>query len=267
MSKLKTRYEFIIGYVAIIISLSAFKEELGSFNLDLGYIEFSASNYLFSLILGSLLGLHIYIVPFLFSSTKYANLRIFSLLENISYTFFIFLALSPFLVGFSILINNSLKVFISLPNIVVSIITGIIGVITGVMAQFLSQKYIRQKNIDRYESLENQEIVEIEKSQKLFNDGYYSQSIVEAFKVLEIHLKRILSKKNVYFKSHRFNDLIAISTKLQIINDSDISRINEIRKMRNSAAHLDIDFTKQQAGDTLEFIKVLIINANEKYAS
>jgi len=34
--------------------------------------------------------------------------------------------------------------------------------------------------------------------------------------------------------------------------------------MRNSAAHLDVDFTKSQAQEAIEFIKVLIKRANEQ---
>ncbi|MDP3444520.1 MAG: hypothetical protein Q8T08_16805, partial [Ignavibacteria bacterium] len=94
MKLLKDRYEFIIGFVAVIISLSAFKEELSLIRIDLGLFQFSLANYFFYLILGFVITLHIYIIPYILSFTNYSSSKLFSHIELFSYILFTLLAIS-----------------------------------------------------------------------------------------------------------------------------------------------------------------------------
>jgi hypothetical protein len=268
MDKLKERWEFIIGYVALIVSLSAFKDELTNINLNLGFYSISAAQYLFILILSFLFSLHLYLIPFLLSATKYANLKALSFIESLSYFIFVFLTSSPFFVLIAVGINLLLNMLKTIPvdskDIVNTAVNVIIAVIFGVISNLISSKYLKQKYSNQKQELELLEISEFENVQKLFNDGYYSQSILEAFKVLELHLKRLISQKDLPFRSNKIQDLISVAYKLELITQNEIEKFNQIRKMRNSAAHLDVDFTKAQAEEAIIFIKGLIKRANEQ---
>lgn len=269
MEKLKDRWEFIIGYVALIVSLSAFKNELSMINLNVGFLTFNAAQYLFILILSFLVCLHLYLIPFLLSSTRYANLKMFSYLESFSYFVFVLLTASPFFVLIAVVVNLLINMLRSIPadskDIVNSAVSIIIGLIFGLTSNFIATKYRKQKYSSQKQELENLEISELENAQKLFNDGYYSQSILEAFKVLELHLKRLIIQRDIPFRSNKIQDLITVARKLELVTSNEIDKFNQIRKMRNSAAHLDVNFTKAQAEEAISFLKELINRTNIQY--
>lgn len=266
MDKLKERWEFIVGYVALIVSLSAFKDELTFINLDIGFSVFNSAQFLFALILGFLFSLHIYLIPFLFSSTKYADKKIFSYLESFSYFIFVLLSVSPFFIFLAVGINNVINLLKTIPvetkNVLNSSITFIIGILSGILSSIIAYKYRKQKYSTQKQELEFEEIKEFENAQKLFTDGYYSQSILEAFKVLELHLRRLIIQKDIPFRSNKFIDILEMAMKLELISYDERKIVDQIRQMRNSAAHLDVAFTKAQAEETISFIKKLIMKTS-----
>ena len=132
------------------------------------------------------------------------------------------------------------------------------GIISSVIAKVLVDKYLKQKKDRQQEELESQEIRELEIASRLLHDGYYSQAILEAFKVLELHLFKQLKKRDIRVQKNRFADILQFSQSNRILNNDDLNIINEIRDMRNSAAHLDIQHTEEQAEKALLFIKNLI---------
>lgn len=95
MKEIKDRWQFIVGFVAIIISLSAFKDELNKIVVDFRFISFSLSQYLFILIVSFISLIHLYVIPYIFSTTKYSNLKIFRHIESLSYILFIVIVISP----------------------------------------------------------------------------------------------------------------------------------------------------------------------------
>jgi HEPN domain-containing protein len=145
------------------------------------------------------------------------------------------------------------------------IIQLIVGAAVGAISGLISDKFLKQKYSNENQKLEDLGIKDFEITQKLFADGYYSQSILEAFKCLEIHLKRLVLEKGIYLRTSLIQDVIQIAKKNDLLSEKDIAIINNIRNMRNSAAHLDIDYTKQQADEAIIFIKELIKrNTNAK---
>jgi len=264
MDKLKERWEFIVGYFALVVSLSAFKEELAKIYLNLGFSSINAADFLFALILGFLLALHIYLIPFLLSTTRFASIKILAFLEKLAYFCFVLLSVSPIIVLSAVGLNSIINTIKSIPvetkDILNSSVTAIIGVIFSVISNIIALRYRKQKYSTEKQELETQEIKEFENAQKLFNDSYYSQAILEAFKVLELHLKRLIIQKDVPFRSNKLQDIIEMALKLKLISPIEVDKINQIRKMRNSAAHLDVNFTRDQANEAITLIKTLILN-------
>lgn len=262
MDKLKERWEFIVGYVALIVSISAFKDELSQINLNMGFASATAAQFLFVLILGFIATMHLFLIPFLLSSTRYANIKLVTWLESFSYFVFALLTVSPIFVLLSIVFNSLLNTLRSIPIGTKDIITGstsaIIAIIFNIISYYVAGRYRKQKYSSEKQELESREIKEFENVQKLYGDGYYSQSILEAFKVMELHLRRLIMQKDIPFRSNKFQDVLEVSLKLQLISKPDLGSINRIRQMRNSAAHLDVEFTKAQAGEAIDFIKELI---------
>src|SRR5690606_19707347 len=144
MKEIKDRWQFIIGFAAIIISLSAFKEELSKIVVDFQYISFSLSQYLFILIVSFVSVIHLYVIPYIFSSTKYANLRIFKHIESLSYILFLVIVISPSLLLAIYLAQLAILQFTGLNETVKSVLMSIISAIIGAMSTYFS-KYLVEK--------------------------------------------------------------------------------------------------------------------------
>lgn len=270
MEDLKDRYGFILGFVGLAISLSAFKDELSRIIINLGFIKFPLSWYFFAIIIGFVICLYLYTIERVVRNTRFGNYGIFDYIIKIAFTIFILLLSSPIFLILSILCYQIIHTVGRLNKNTVSSITSIFSVIIGVMIGYFSswaaRKTIIQKKDKQQEELEYQEIRELEKATRLLNDGYYSQTILETFKVLEIHLFKLLKKMDVRIQRHRFPDILTMAQKKELISSDDVNIINDIRLMRNSAAHLNAEHTKEQADKAVNFVKKLIqrqLNPNE----
>lgn len=262
MDKIKNKYEIILGFVTLVISLSAFKEELAKVVLELGYSTITLADYFLWIVYGLSICLYFYILEKIVSDTRIGNWKVFDLILRLAYFLFVFVLLTPILIVLNILFFKLYVILtfqITEPNHtiqnVLHLLTGVIGTI---LAELISSRLIQEKKRKAKEEIEEQEIKELDSATKLFNDGYYSHSVLESFKVLETHLFKMLTDKNVRVQRYNQKDLIQFSLKEGIISEADMPSINDIRAMRNIAAHSDSEHTKQQANFALKFVRGLL---------
>lgn len=265
MEENKNRYELILGFVTLILSFSAFKDELKAVELNLGFYKFTLADYLLKIVYGFGICIYLYIIERIARQSKRLNTwKVIDYIEKLAFVFFVFIILTPFLLGIVYLIYFGFDRYTHLDEeqkaSLISIFTTVLGLISGIISTLTTFKYFRTKNKTRQEEIEKEEIVELENAVKLYDSNFYSQSILEAFKVLEIHLIKLFGQRQINIPRHQFNfnDLFNYAIKLELLDRDDIATVHEIRKMRNSAAHLDIDHTKEQATKAIEFIKYLI---------
>ncbi|MFT3911493.1 MAG: hypothetical protein QM737_18865 [Ferruginibacter sp.] len=265
MEQNKNRYELILGFVTLIISFSAFKDELKAINVNLGFYSFTLADYLLKVVYGFSLCLYLYILEKIARQSKRINSwKIVNFIEQFAFIIFVFIILSPIILllvyffykGF----NNYSKLSSQAKEVLASLFTTLLGFIGGLVSTFVAWKYSKAKDKSRQEEIEKEEIVELESALKLYSSEFYSQSILEAFKVLETHFIKLFAKRGIKVQRNQFNfsELFKEAIKLELLDDDDIATIKEIRQMRNSAAHLDITHTKEQATKTIEFIKYLL---------
>lgn len=261
MEKFKDKYEILIGFITIVISFSVFKEDFQDIVVNLGFIDFNLSQYFFVIVIGFLLSIYLYTVEGVLSKTKLGNWNGFNYVILIAYTIFVIILFSPFIIGLSYLGNiliSSIGKMKKSYQIVSNLITLMISLISLILSVFYSNKVLKSKKEKAIEDLEEEEIRDLDTARKLYTDGYYSQSILEAFKVLEVHLYKMISKKNIRVRRFKFNDLFNGAIKSGIIKEDEVPFIQEIRIMRNTAAHNDIEFNKDQAKKAIDFINRLI---------
>jgi hypothetical protein len=262
MDKIKNKYEIILGFVTLVISLSAFKEELAKVVLELGYTTITLADYFLGIVYGLSICLYIYIVEKIVTDTRIGNWRVFDWFLRIAYFLFVFVLLSPILILINILF---IKLYVILTNqlaqsnlAIQTVLPAVTAVIGAILSQIITTLLIREKKRKAKEKIEEQEIKELDNATKLFNDGYYSHSVLESYKVLETHLFKKLTEKNVRVQRYNQKDLIQFSLEHGIISQAAMPSINDIRGMRNVAAHSDTDQTKQQAGFALDFVRELL---------
>lgn len=262
MENSRTRYEFILGFVAVIISLSAFKDELENIILTIGILKFSLAQYLFILILGFLFCLYLYAIEKIFGNTRVGNSKIFNHIVNSAYILFTLLILSPLFLTLIWIIYKIVLTFLNLDEnakeILVITLGVVIGIYSGIVSSIIASRYLKQLKDKLQQELENEEIKELEMAINLLKNGYYSQCILESFKVLELHFYKLLQRKNIRVQRHNFLDIIGFSLQIGIISDKEFAFINNLRRMRNSAAHLDIRHTEEEARNIIKLIKHLI---------
>ena len=71
--------------------------------------------------------------------------------------------------------------------------------------------------------IELQEIMQLNKTIKLYEQGFYSLSILEAFKVLESQLLKLIVEKGIYIAPGRIisMELIKYAAKLELLSKDD----------------------------------------------
>ena len=262
IEKLKDKYEILIGFIAIIISLSVFKDELKLIVIDLGFINFDLSQYLFIILICILFSIYLYTIERVLSKTKLGNWKGFNAVIIIAYTIFILILFSPFIIAVFYFIYLFISSILKFKAITITVLSSIISLVFSIVTAFLSGKYIRLQLIARkskaIERNELEEINNLNTANKLFSHGYYSQSIIVAFNVLELHFYKMISKNDLSVRRYDFQDLFKRAIKLGAVENQDISLVKEIREMRNKAAHNVEKLSKEDAKKSINFITQLI---------
>jgi len=268
MKEIKDRWQFILGFAAIIISLSAFKNELNKIVVDFHFVSFTLSQYLFILIVSFISVIHLYVIPYIFSTTKYSNLRIFKHIESLSYVLFIVIILSPSLL-LTIYLLQLIILQITVLNettksAIMSILSVIIGAISTYFSKYVVDKYQSSKKSKEESEMIEREVKSFELSDKLLKDGYYNQSLFETFKMLENGIYKALRQRDLIFRKAPFLEMIRIADKYNIFTKAQIEQINRIRIKRNEAAHnITSTITKVEAEEAQNFAKEIFANTEK----
>ena len=261
MEKIKNKFEIILGFVTLIISLSAFKDELSQISIDLGFKTISLAEYFLYSVIGFSISLYLYVFEIVVRDTKIGKWKFFDYILKIAYSLFALIILSPILILIYIILyqlNILMEEYETFTKILLFVLRVIILILTLIYSFQLAKRYRIERKAKLQEQAEESEIKGLGIAIKLFKDEYYSHSILESYKVLETHLYKIITAKDIRVSKLRYRDLISISLKEKIINNEDLKIIENLRKMRNISAHTDQENTKKQAESSLEFVKQLM---------
>ncbi len=258
----RDRYEFVISFIAVIVSFGAFKEELQAFFIDIGFFNFNLSQYFLFVVIGFSASFYLYSIERVFSKTVVGNWKIFNYIIISAYSIFVLLLFSPVIIILSYLATLLVTSFNKIPSTLLeNIITTLLIIIScgaGGASIIIAIKYFRNKRERTIEELEEQELEELDLASRLYHDGYFSQAILETFKTLELHLYKVLNQHNLRAQKQHFNRILRYAQEHNILQESDVQKISEIKKMRNGAIHVEKSFTKEQAENVLHFTKDFI---------
>lgn len=270
MSNIKDKFEFIIGYSAIIISLSAFKTELSAIKIDLSFWNFSLSEYFIVLIVGFVMVLYLYSISYFFSTMGIFRLHIniFKHLENFSYYLFGFIIATPIILVLIMLFKFVITRIQSLPSNVIDYSMPIVSALVSMLFGYFSSKVVNKfkiaQAVEEKNKIEEEDLKIFEITQKMIQDGYYGQSIIESFKLLENNLYKILKLNKLAIRKSSFQDMLYVSRQYNLIDDEKLKRINEIKILRNEIVHLNkTEIFQKEAQLVLDYIKELILNIPE----
>jgi len=263
MKDLKDRWQLITGFVAVIISLSSYKDELKEISLDYYFINFNLSEYLFYVIIGFIVVIHLYIIPYILNSTKYSKIKLLKGIENLTYVIFLIIVLSPTFLFFIYIIKLFIVELIKLEEQQITKVMRGISFLSGILTYFLIRNLIKNykelKKIKEENQSIQKEIQNFEISKKLLNEGYYNQSIFESAKIIEEELNNNLKNQDLIYGKVPISKLILVAEKKKLYDNEILNQINELRIKRNEIAHkIDIVSTKEEAEKFINLAKKII---------
>lgn len=236
MEKLKGKYEIILGFVTLVFSFSAFKDEISKIILDFGFVQVSVANIFLGCIIGFSTSLYLYVLELAVRDTKIGGLKIWNFLIKVGFIIFCIILLSPFIVGVCIAINFIVKHIESeLFRISTSFIIGVLGIIIPTYSLILQIITTRKERMELQESI--REIDHLERAKNLINDSYYHHAILEMYNVLISAIKRKLDNKGHRASELRYNHFMSLILKEGLLSIDDVQFLTALRHQRNKVAH------------------------------
>ncbi|HJX05081.1 MAG TPA: hypothetical protein VJ461_00050 [Candidatus Nanoarchaeia archaeon] len=126
------------------------------------------------------------------------------------------------------------------------ILTGILGGGMIFFAYSIARAISIQQKQRRILKIQEDEEKILKQAEELYKQESYAPAMIEISKVIDIRIRKaILEKVNIDLGNTPSNILMDFALKTKVLNRKMYELVNEIRKMRNKAAHLDISFTKK----------------------
>lgn len=261
IDKIKDKYDIILGFVTLVISFSAFKDELSKVIVDLGYYTINLSQYLLFIVCGFGLCLYLYIVENIARDSRIGQWKLFDYLLQIAYYLFAFILVTPLIITINVIIafiytkifqneNSKLAFFHDLNYI--------LAVLSTIVSFYSAFKFRRKERLKKIDEILEIETKEIDNANKLYKDGYYSHVILECFKIIETYLYKKLSQIDIRAPRNNTKLLLELSLKKEIIDNREIDMIYKIRNLRNIVAHTTEEQSMEDAKESLDFVKGLI---------
>jgi HEPN domain-containing protein len=137
------------------------------------------------------------------------------------------------------------------------------GGLTVVIALRITKAIMEKDKINRENKYAKAGYSFRQRSQMLFSDGYYDLSVIEAFKALELILKKTLLYGNVFAERKTLISLIEQSRKLGLITSDKADNLNRFRLIRNRLVHGEGTITETEAAEIMEYIKLISSNLDD----
>ncbi len=262
----KNKSTFAVALLAAFLAFSPFKDELDEIFILLGLWETSLLKI--TIIFFILLTLATYM--YALNHIRYGyGVKIQSYLKwilsiaNFLYIVALLFPIAIFLIWIISLIINTIEIPKVLVENISIFIAYLIALALGIISGIVSKKMTKNVRHQFAKLLKEQGEEQLQKASQLYKNGFYSESILEIFKVLELNLRGKLEGIGIYTKNINIYDLIALSLKKAIIMKSDVENIDKLRKWRNRAAHFDVSFTKKDANLALEITKIILDKINK----
>lgn len=255
----KDKAIFVVGLMAAFFAFSAYKEELSQIRLQIGQVTPTLSSLFLAFIIILSLSAYFYALDYLkYSYPRFQNSFVFKIttfLGNFLYSFGVLFPLLVFFFWIAPAIPLPPEKYI--PAIVAfDIIGGIVVALLAVFDAISKQKQRKQKEI---EGIDAKKVFSLQRALQLFENKFYGESVVESFKVLEIFLREMLLEKvDIHTEGISPSRIIETATKNNILDINSAEKVNELRKMRNLAAHSEKPLTRKDAEKALQIIRSIL---------
>lgn len=242
---------YLIGFVAVLVGLGAFKDELFNGHIRILNIWPTWFSLIAPIAVFLLIAAWLNALIYLTENFTRSGIAIHVWLRRISLGLnLLALLVWPImlitLLGYSFVASRYVGFLSSVLNLVPFALGTLAAIFTGKLTQQVEKGEIN-KALQLVRKLKEKGL---ENSEKLYKQKFYSSSILEAYKTIELTLAGYLIRRGAISSTTPnvpFKYVLEAVVDLGYLEKNDINLINEIRILRNKAAHLDINLTKNDA--------------------
>lgn len=273
---------FAVSFLTLLVTLSNYKNSLSQIKLNIFSESFSVFTLLTYIVIVLFISVYLSAIEKLRYNTlllsKSKILEVTGIIADILYIFAILIIPISFLAFYCIsCIFSGIAYLLSIIYIpyfsnqfsytsidLVSITTAIVSFIAFII-QTIEILKLRRKNInDAIEEASNLESDSIVKANKAYLDGYYEYMLIELNNVIENKIyAKLVEKRNLKRDLLSPRSMIDIAVSDGIVNTDQKRLIEEIRSLRNRAAHgtletpLNENYAKELLAKTKNFVSKL----------
>ena len=259
----KIKVGFALALLGVLFTLNPIINQNIQFSFFLFGISLSIK--LAFLILGVLLGSSV----FFYATARIDDSFPFQLIKkagHIAYSagllippFYILLFLVSVLTDFVSGITDS-KFLTDVFNFLSAVV--VIGfVITFVFLLF--RKFVNMERDEKVREYSEREIELLRRAKELFDKEYYDISLSESWKTIEIALKKAFVSRNISFNNNPIR-MVKIALEKKMLTNNQAEELFGIRKLRNAAAHSDMNVSIDDAQNALDAADKILTSLNEK---
>ena len=254
----KDKSTFVVALLAALLAFTAFKEELSDITILLGTYQINFLNLLivFFILLAS--AAYVYALDYSRQGTRHQNFLLFRWILPFANFLYNAALIYPIIITLILIVNYliSLIKITYLPTEIISIFTSIISVIIGAIGAIVSSKSMTKRNrLQLSEKLEERAQKQLRKAKRLYENEFYSECILELFKVLSLNISGQLEVKGISTKNFSPLLIISLAKKEKIISEESLDNLELAREMRNKVAHADTSFSKSAADFIFKAVK------------
>ncbi len=252
---IKEKGVFVVGFLATALAFSSFKDSLEGIIVNFG--SYSTNIFQLSEVFFALLALsaYLYALDYLrYNLGEYQNLFVFKAILFLANGFYFLALIYPIcLFAVWIVVSTPIDKHPELQYTPISFISKIIGTVIGsLLGGVISYQYEKLKKRREVEVLETQKRIFLDKASRLYEQGLYSEAVLDIFKSVDQALReKLLTSKDLTSRHIPFSGLVHMIGKNEILNKVDISSLRFLLELRNSAVHLPEPLTKEQAKEAL----------------
>lgn len=168
---IKNKYEAIFGFVTIVISLSAFKDELAKVSVDLHFIKFNLAEYFLWVIYAFCLCLYLYVMEHRVRETAIGSWKFFDWMTRLGFFIFVLALSSPVLIllmlGFTnlvlwlgnVTINQNYPDLFRRNNTWLSILSSAIAIAISIFTKIFSDQFYTLFKANKIDKAEEDELL------------------------------------------------------------------------------------------------------------
>ena len=253
----KTKMAFAVGLLAVLFMLKPLVDDFG----DLGFgfltvtLEVRFIYYAFAALLGS--SAYCYALEMLTERTNPAATRTGNLLYAVA------MLVPPVYaaLAFIYLVANGIHFVIGAEGarlIVEGVLMFLLGMAGILFFLSIRQRLREQDKISIVDQLGAEQADRVTKASGLLEAGLYDLVLVEAFRAIEVSLKRALTTRDVGYRHSSAGELIALAERHRIVGEQEKAYLDDIRTLRNAALHEGKSVTRSQAERVIDTTRRLI---------